>query len=193
MTAPWVQTYSGQPFDLMEPRAADVRISDVAHHLARIARFSGATAGEYGYSVAQHSMLVAHILEVWGGDAQLQLEGLLHDAGEAYYGDITAPVLSALRKLGAGEALTMLRGGVDAVVREAFGLAPVEPPLVKRADLVALAIERKLLMAPCDRAWDLPELADTRWTGLFVESPTRAERQFLDRYGVLLDATREAA
>jgi 5'-deoxynucleotidase YfbR-like HD superfamily hydrolase len=181
MIEPWVQTNSGVPFDLLSPRVEDVRIADVAHHLSRIARYSGATLGNYGYTVAQHCCLTADLVRVWGGGPVLQREALLRDAGEAYYGDWVSPVSRALAELGAATVLHTLRNRVDDVVRKALSLEPTEPALVRRADLVALAIERRYLMSECTRDWDLPEFADTRWTSLEAIHPERAREAFLDR------------
>jgi 5'-deoxynucleotidase YfbR-like HD superfamily hydrolase len=161
----WVQTVSGVAFDLLAPRAEDVRVADIAHSLARINRFSGHTLGE-PYSVAHHSMLVADILASWGCPVAIVREGLLHDAPEAYYGDTVSPVAAALRLLGEPEAepfraapLARLHERVDCVVRAALALPEHETAIVKRADLVALAIERRDLMASCERDWELPEYA----------------------------------
>lgn len=196
----WVQTTSGVAFDLLKPRASDVRIEDIAEHLAKIGRYSGATLGPVAYTVAQHSVLVSQILETWGYDYVIQREGLLHDAPEAYYGDTTAPVQAAVQALFEAAArdaiapsdpalaallarspLRSLQARVDAVVREALGLAAVEPAIVKRADLVALAIERRCLMAPCERDWKLPEAADTRWSRLSPDWSDDARKAFVDR------------
>lgn len=193
MTAPWVQTCSGRPFDLLSPRAEDVVIADIAHALSRINRFSGHTIGE-PYSVAHHSMLVADLLASWGAPVAVVREGLLHDAPEAYYGDTVSPVQRAARELlavgiakalhrglivwGPGamgddeiaridalarelDPLRALRERIDPVVRAALSLPEHETAIVKRADLVALAIERRDLMVPCERDWELPEYAPT--------------------------------
>lgn len=99
-TAPWVQTVSGVAFDLLTPRAEDVRIADIAISLARLNRYAGHTVEGYalrGYSVAQHSVLVSNIVEQWGAPLEIVREALLHDASEAYYGDITSPVQRAMR------------------------------------------------------------------------------------------------
>jgi 5'-deoxynucleotidase YfbR-like HD superfamily hydrolase len=194
----WVQTTSGIAFDLLAPSAANVRVEDIAAHLGKIARYSGATTGRVAYSVAQHSVLVADILRTWGYDARMQREGLLHDAGEAYYGDTTAPVKAAMRALFSEtvrgmevpaaawrDPFSQLCVRVDVVVRKALGLAEVEPAIVKRADLVALAIERRHLMVPCERDWKLPEAADTRWASLSIEWSDDASKAFLARLAKL--------
>lgn len=172
----WIQTHTGRAFDLLAPRAEDVDIADIAHALSRINRFSGHTHGE-PYSVAHHSMLVADLLASWGAPPAIVREGLLHDASEAYYGDVTSPVkraLDALRDVAmarAGEApghtrvvlanLHALTDSIDRVVRSALMLPEHETPLVKRADLVALAIERRDLFGGIEepRDWALPEFA----------------------------------
>lgn len=189
---PWVQTVSGIPFDLLAPRVEDVRIADICEQLSKIGRYSGATMGPRAYSVAQHSVLVAAILGVWGEAISVQREGLLHDASEAYYGDITSPVQRAMKQLH-GEmvdrvidavvrrvtnidvaadliteirdvccdpALVALKKRVDPVVRAALNLPAEESKVVRRADLVALAIERRDVMSECVRDWLLPERAD---------------------------------
>lgn len=182
----WVQTVSGVAFDLLAPRVEDVRVGDIAHSLARLARYSGHTQGDLPWTVGAHSLLCADIVRVWGGDVRLQREALLHDAGEAYYGDLTSPVKRAFiervafarEDIVAQNVVGLLTGPIDRVVREALGLEVTEPALVKRADLVALAIERKLLMAPCERDWALTELADTRWEQLQLHHPDATEWSF---------------
>lgn len=227
---PWVQTRTGVAFHLLAPREEDVNLADIVHGLSRIARFSGATVGDHAYTVAQHSVLCADLIRLWGGDAALEREALLHDAAEAYYGDATSPVQSAVRdmhritlcafaaeetarwlatertaeslavenavcaaierlvaRLENKDPLRELKRQVDPVVRRALGLAAEEPKLVRRADRVALAIERKFLMVSCPREWELPELADTRWTELVPLSVELAEWHFKKR---LDDVTR---
>lgn len=146
----WIQTYTLRAFDLLVPAPEMVDAEDIAHALSRINRFNGHTHGE-PYSVAHHSMLVANLLASWGWPPAVVREGLLHDAGEAYYGDITSPVK---------RFVTM---EIDRVVRSALMLPEHETPIVKRADLVALAIERRDLFGgkaePRDLA--LPEYAPT--------------------------------
>lgn len=98
---PWIQTVSGVAFDLLAPRVEDVKIEDIATALCRINRYAGHTLpGLYftGYSVAQHSVHVSEILETWGASVAIVREGLLHDAPEAYYGDVSSPVQRAIRE-----------------------------------------------------------------------------------------------
>ena len=125
-------------------------------------RFNGHTEGE-PYSVAHHSMLVADLLASWGAPPAIVREGLLHDAGEAYYGDVVSPLKRAMvagicRDVSDFE---MVAERVDLVVRKTLGLNPDQSHLVRRADLVALAIERRDLFGACERDWHLGEYAPT--------------------------------
>lgn len=84
-------TFSGKLVDLLKPKAGDVLLDDVAHHLAMICRFGGAVAEHY--SIAGHCVLVSKILEMdYPDDRELQFAGLLHDASEAYVGDVVSPL-----------------------------------------------------------------------------------------------------
>jgi len=158
----WVQTVSGIPFDLLDPKPDMVRGDDIAHALSRIVRFNGHTSGE-PYSVAHHSMLVADLLASWGAPPAIVREGLLHDAAEAYYGDIVSPLKRAMvagisRDVSDFETVA---ARIDEVVRKTLGLPPIQSQLVTRADLVALAIERRDLFGSCERDWHLGEFAPT--------------------------------
>ena len=88
----WMQTASGRKVYVMSPRAEDVFIWDIAHALARICRFGGHVKCEH-YSVAQHSVLVSRTC-----DPENALVGLLHDAAEAYIGDVVRPLKYSLPK-----------------------------------------------------------------------------------------------
>jgi hypothetical protein len=229
----WAQTISGRAVTLLAMRVEDVDIGEIAASLSKIARYNGHTRGVRGYSVAQHSVLCANLIKAWGGGPVLEREALLHDAAEAYYGDVTWPVqmaISQLHRTSIGEQLDAVRRSwayvhqegddvahehdgkliesavnsaleqaeaamlrcdplrdlkrrVDAVVRKALRLAEVEPALVRRADMVALAIERRNLMAPCARDWQLAELADPRFRSSVIQTPWMAHKSFEARLG----------
>lgn len=80
-------TASGRRVDLLRVSAADIIIEDIAHQLAQVNRFGGSL--EEPVSVAQHCVYVSQVVEVWGGTRRECLQGLLHDASEAYLGDVT--------------------------------------------------------------------------------------------------------
>lgn len=166
----WMQTHSGKRFHPFDPHAEDVCIEDIAHALSNLCRFAGHVATFY--SVASHSVFVSELV-VRLGHPEHALAALLHDAAEAYYVDVPSPLKSGLpdykSALGHGES----------VVMGAFGLSCVLPPVVRRADLMALADEARDLMGG-HYGWELPEPE----SGIRVvpESPAAAQARFLDRF-----------
>ena len=90
MLDPWIETYTGKKFYFLTPQPAMIEIEDIAHALSQTCRFSGHTR-EF-YSVAEHCVNVSDILLRNFGDPELALEGLFHDAAEAYLTDIATPV-----------------------------------------------------------------------------------------------------
>lgn len=187
---PWMQTASGRAVTLSRPAPDAISIRDIAAHLSKICRFAGATSTFY--SVAQHSVLVAQLLAAHGPAAQMY--GLLHDAHEAYIGDIPQPVKNLLNlALGMGAEWTPLYDlwtGLDATIHERAGLAwPIGAntrAAIRHADLRALATERRDLLAdarPGTPEWDdLPEPARAAikpWPW------AKAEEKFLETYDEL--------
>ena len=89
----WQRMLSGRRLDLLDPSPLDVEIADIAHGLARVARWNGQTRGDHAFSVAQHSLLVERIFGLQNPSAtpQAQLTALLHDAAEYVIGDMISP------------------------------------------------------------------------------------------------------
>lgn len=164
---PWVQLKSGKPLDLLTLTVEQVRdaVPDLISSICVLPRYNGHTVSTQPWTVGQHSLLVAQLLGRWGAPPEVVREGLFHDLPEGVYGDWPSPVLRALaqmaREAGCVDVVAAFRARIDAAVRAAVNLPVDEHPLVQRADLVALAIERRDLMAPCDRDWRLPEYAPT--------------------------------
>jgi hypothetical protein len=131
----WNQsTASGFPFWCGDPRAEDIRIEDIASHLARICRFGGAIRSDIEiYSVAQHCCLVSDHCP-----PHLRLEGLLHDAAEAYTGDMIKPI-----KLLLGDKVKAIESAVDGAIRGKFGLPLFLTPEVKHQDYLAVTTEHR--------------------------------------------------
>lgn len=106
MTAPlhtkpvraWQRMLSGRRLDLLEPSPSDIEIEDIAHGLARVARWNGQTTGAHAFSVAQHSLLVTDIFEAHnpGAIRAHSRAALLHDAPEYVIGDLISPFKSAI-------------------------------------------------------------------------------------------------
>ena len=138
----WQRMLSGRRLDLLDPSPLDIEIEDIAHGLARVARWNGQTKGAHAFSVAQHSMLVEQIASSLTPDCdrQWRLAALLHDAPEYVIGDLISPFKAAVgldykaferRLLGA----IHVRFGLPASVPEPVGR------LIKRADQAAAFLE----------------------------------------------------
>lgn len=142
-TAPraWQRMLSGRRLDLLDPSPLDIELADIAHGLARVARWNGQTAGEHVFSVAQHSLLVEAIGRHLRPDCTgpQGLEFLLHDAPEYVVGDIISPLKAAI-----GDAYKGVERRLLAAIRCRFGLDAPDPALsrlVKRADRIAAHVE----------------------------------------------------
>ncbi|RYG93437.1 MAG: HD family hydrolase [Alphaproteobacteria bacterium] len=94
----WQRMLSGRRLDILDPSPLDVELSDIAHGLARVARWNGQTLGDYPFSVAQHSVLVLEIFRALNREATVpeQLYAVLHDAPEYVMGDIISPFKAAM-------------------------------------------------------------------------------------------------
>ncbi|WP_051091295.1 HD family hydrolase [Methylopila sp. M107] len=133
---------SGRRLDLLDPSPLDVEIDDIAHGLARVARWNGQTKGPHIFSVAQHSLLVEEIVGRLAPDcgAPVRLTALLHDAAEYVIGDMITPFKSVL-----GGEYGAVEERLVRAIHIRFGL-PAETPasvtkLVKRADRAAAFLE----------------------------------------------------
>jgi hypothetical protein len=150
-TDPWMLTASGRRVTPLAMTADQVHWSDIAEALSKINRFNGCTS--VPYTVAQHSVMVARLLP-----PEIRIHGLLHDAHEAYLGDITRPVKKLLAQFGDGAgAIEAVSRMVDGAIYDAAGLGwPVSPAIanaVRIADDAMLAAELAQLF---------PDSADTR-------------------------------
>lgn len=130
----WIQTYSSTKFYPLEPRPEDVSIVDIAHALANVCRFAGHVSEHY--SVAQHSVLVSKL--VAPEDA---LWGLMHDAAEAYTGDLPRPIKRAIPQFAKIEERLL------EVIAQRFNLTLPVPTGVWYFDNVVLAMEARDLFA----------------------------------------------
>lgn len=156
----WMITHSGRRIDLPSPQRGQVHIGDVAVQLSRIPRFVGATLEPW--NVAAHSLHCSALAEADGASLQAQLAALLHDAHEAYMGDIPSPFKQAVMAE-AGSMWCPLKLAEDklqvAVLHQLGSLDCYEAnrAAVKHWDLVSLATERKYLMhaAAMDAPWPM--------------------------------------
>ncbi|SDV49782.1 hypothetical protein [Chitinasiproducens palmae] len=170
-----ILTAGGTPFNFFAPWAASIDLDTIAHALSNLCRFTGHTRAFY--SVAQHSVLVSEIVP-----PEFAMQGLLHDAHEAYVGDMAQPLKAIL------PGYRALEDTVAEAVRAAFDLPLELDAVVKHADLVALATERRDLMPPSSMHWQILDGVQPRSERITPVSPADAYRAFLDRYAELLAA-----
>lgn len=171
-TTPYVSTFSGNRFYPLEPRIDRVQIEDIAHGLAYQCRFNGQTR-EF-YSVAQHSLIVASLVP-----SHLRLAALLHDAAEAYLGDMVKPLKVLLPEFAA------LEDKVTALIGAAFAIDFSEYAPIKRADLIALATEKRDLMPHSAERWTYLDDIRALPEPIVAMSPGQAKQAFLNEFARL--------
>jgi 5'-deoxynucleotidase YfbR-like HD superfamily hydrolase len=180
---------SGRRLDLVDPSPLDVEIEDIAHGLARVARWNGQTTGAHIYSVAQHTLLVEEIGRRRAGDVdrRLGLAMLLHDAPEYVIGDMISPFKAII-----GDAYKGVEKRLLAAIHLRFGLPPELPAelvrMIKAADRASAFLEatrlagfspseaRRFFGAPPT----LPAAVERDFTTPW--SAAAAERRFLERF-----------
>ena len=161
-TRAWQRMLSGRRLDLLDPSPLDIEIADIAHGLARVARWNGQTHGAHIFSVAQHTLLVEAVLREQTPriDHRVRLAALLHDAPEYVIGDMISPFKAVID--GAYKAVEQR---LLAAIHIRFGLPPVLPAAITRqikaADMGAAYLE----------ATRLAGFAEAEATRLFGRDP----------------------
>ena len=184
----WQRMLSGRRLDILNPSPLDVEIEDIAHGLARVARWNGQTRGAVSFSVAQHSVLVAEILGVLdpAAPARWRLFALLHDAPEYVIGDMISPFKAAL-----GEVYHEVEARLARAILQRFSIAP-DPPtalarMTKKADRVSAFFEATLYAGfdkdEAETLFGAPEI-DLRRVETFLAPmlPEQAQALFLDKF-----------
>lgn len=168
---PTITLASGKTFDLLDPHGSEFDIEDIAHGLAHVCRYAGQCRAFF--SVAEHSILVSKAVH------DFAFEALMHDAAEAFIGDITRPLKQLLPDYKAIEA------EVEAAITERFSLRPAARPIVKEADLRVLAAEQEQVMASGCASWAAE--AGIIPAAVKVQSymPQQAKALFLERFNQL--------
>ena len=134
----WQRMLSGRRLDLADPSPLDIEIDDIAHGLARVARWNGQTRGRHAFSVAQHSCLVLSIFEQMAKDRDRasRQAALLHDAPEYVVGDLISPFKAII-----GDGYRQIEQRLLAAIHLRFGLASLADErlrrAIKRADTIA--------------------------------------------------------
>jgi 5'-deoxynucleotidase YfbR-like HD superfamily hydrolase len=179
---PYLQTVSGRRVNPFDPDPEQLDIGDIARALGNLCRFGGHS--RVFYSVAQHSVIVSRLVEERGGDVEDAFAALMHDASEAYLGDMPHPLKhrSAL-----GAAFREAEKDLERAIQARFRIKP-DVPEVKRVDRALLATERRTFSA---EHWHWPELDGVEPLDIEVHAwpPEEAARTFAERYAEL-DARR---
>ena len=185
-TRAWQRMLSGRRLDLLDPSPLDVEIADIAHGLARVARWNGQTKGEHAFSVAQHCVLVERLVADLrpGLTRETRLMALLHDAPEYVIGDLISPF-----KVAIGIDYKALENKLQSAIHIRFGLPPETPAalkiLFKKADLIAAFFEATQLAGfeeeVARRLFVVPPAA-MRTPRLVPLATAEAQAHFLDRF-----------
>ena len=187
----WQRMLSGRRLDLLDPSPLDIEIEDIAHGLARVARWNGQTRGSHIYSVAQHSLLVEAVARARAPlDGKVRLAVLLHDAPEYVIGDMISPFKAAL-----GVGYKDFESRLEAAVHIRFGL-PVKVPtpvrdLIKQADRASAYLEATQLAGfETEEARTIfgPPPPDFHAVVLDPLPPSEAQARYVHRFHLLAEA-----
>lgn len=160
----------------LDPRPEEIFIEDIAASLSKLCRYIGHSRAFY--SVAQHSYLVSHLVP-----REHAMWGLLHDASEAYTGDISKPVKNAFESVAPG-VFADLEEKIERAIATKFDLQWPMPSEVKTADIIALATEKRDLLHPSELDWG--PLPEPDATPIWALDHSTAQLQFMWRYHEIL-------
>ncbi len=185
----WQRMLSGRRLDLLDPSPVDIEIEDIAHGLARVARWNGQTIGPLPFTVAQHSLLVEEFCAAMRPDwpVKWRLAALLHDGPEFVIGDMISPFKSAL-----GETYKAIERRLQRAIHLRFGL-PADLPAavekaIKRADRASAFFEATQLagfsLEEANPLFGAPVGAPP--TRIEVEPTDLVQARYLDRFSALM-------
>ncbi|MEM5518470.1 HD family hydrolase [Henriciella sp. AS95] len=185
----WQRMLSGRRLDLLDPSPVDIEVDDIAHGLARVARWNGQTIGDHAFSVAQHSVVVESICGLLepGLRPGERLMALHHDAAEYVIGDMISPFKAVL-----GDGYKDIENRLSEAIHIRFGLPARMPEslkrLIKRADHICAWYEATQLAGfgttEADRFFGSPPRSIR--LELDPQAPTLAQKTFIDRHETLL-------
>ena len=192
----WQRMLTGRRLDLLEPSPSDIEIADIAHGLARVARWNGQTVGDHAFSVAQHAVMVEQIVEGLQPaiESRWRLAALLHDAPEYVIGDLISPFKAAV-----GLDYKAFENRLLRAIHTRFGLPQDLPDqitaAIKHADRVAAYYEATVLAGfSLEEAQEffgapsgLPKPLEQRLRTLVAQAPGEAQAGFLARFNALLE------
>jgi 5'-deoxynucleotidase YfbR-like HD superfamily hydrolase len=168
-TLPEIMTYTGRYFNFLEPSPDSFDIQDIAHALSMICRYTGHT--KQFYSVAQHSVAVSFLVP-----PEWAMAGLLHDAAEAFIGDVSSPLKQLLPEY------KLIEKRIEKVIFQKFGLPPELPKIIKVADVKLMATEQRDLMGAGAEDWAVTKGIEPLEEVIEPLSPTYAYSAFITRY-----------
>lgn len=171
IVGPTILLRSGTYFDFEAPETSAFTIKDIAHALSHICRFGGHCPTFY--SVAQHSVLASY-----AAPEGFEFEALMHDAHEAFVGDMVKPLKILL------PAYAEIEDRIERAVRSRFGLPLEMSPEVKQVDLGMLASEQRSLLNNSDH-WQLTRGVEAFRFRIVPWDPVIAKYAFLDRFNQL--------
>lgn len=177
----WMETRSGKKFDLLNPSSSMIEIEDIAWGLSRINRFNGHTELPMPYTVADHSLWVAGYVYTKTCDPEAALQGLLHDAHEAYTGDIITPIKTLP---GVFEGIVKLQARIQMAIRFGLDVSHQVPAVVEVADRLALTREVQVMMPSGGKQWSLQPLDQiaTHIASPKCRAPMRGYEEFMIMY-----------
>lgn len=165
---PSVMLMSGAWFDFLDPQSSAFTIEDIAHGLSNTCRYSGQC--RRFYSVAEHCLHVSDLAK------DHALEALLHDASEAFIGDVTRPLKQLLPQY------KQIEANVECAIFDRFGINYPMSPEVKAADLRVLAAEQRQIMPVGTACWAEEAGIEPAPMKVVYLSPEAAKQAFLERF-----------
>jgi 5'-deoxynucleotidase YfbR-like HD superfamily hydrolase len=182
---------SGRRLDLLDPSPFDIEIEDIAHGIARVARWNGQTTGDHAFSVAQHSLIVEDLSAYIrpGLPARWRLAALLHDAAEYVIGDMISPFKAAL-----GYDYKAFEERLEHAIHLRFQLPPKVPAeikaLIKQADRACAYYEAVQLagFSPVEAEGFFGEPPQGYPLRIEPLPPFEAQRRYVERFHILAEA-----
>ncbi|HBX35910.1 MAG TPA: phosphohydrolase [Pseudohongiella sp.] len=167
---PWMAAASGGCVDLIEPKPEQFHLYDIAHALSNICRFNGHC--RHHYSVAQHSVIVSRLVP-----AEQAFDALMHDAAEAYTGDLIRPIKHDPDMV----AFAVWERRIEAAIVDRFKLGNLQTDEIRYADLQALATERRQLMHEQQIRWPILDGIEPLQIQIWPMQPAQAFQLFMSR------------
>ncbi len=172
----WMATFTGHAVYPLHLKPEDIKLADIAHSLSQQARYNGHS--KFPYWVGQHCVLIARALKRDGYPIDVQRVGLMHDASEAYTGDITKPMKNSLntkiRELGySGKFLKDIEHDIERRIALKFGLAWPWCDTVEEYDTRITQDEKAQIFVEQDAVWTIPmpplDVKIEEWTWRWAE------------------------